>query len=289
MNAMFLLSLQMEWGADEALLPEPLSRLHARPAEPPPRAFAPQPDAQASIAPTPPAHATAPASPLPPAATWTPRTTQAAPSARGPAAEAHDAARGASDLDALRAAILGFAGCSLRDTATHSVLPTGDPGTGIVIVGEVPDEDEDRAGHPFAGRAGDLLDRMLGSIRLSRTQCLLLPLIPWRPPGGKQPTPIELATCQPFLERALVLARPSVILCMGSRPARSVAGSTIRAGAGWRTPVIDGLPDGTKALAMRHPSYLLSHLPARRDAWADLIRLRRTLDVLDASPAITVA
>ncbi|MCQ8279651.1 uracil-DNA glycosylase [Acetobacteraceae bacterium KSS8] len=289
MNAIFLLSLQMEWGADEALLPEPMSRLQTRPAEAPAREpdmrrHDPLPAAAPSATPGP-SHPPA----QPPAQGWSPRAPIAVTAARGPAAEARDAAAAAHDLDALRAAILGFGACSLRDTATHSVLPSGDPAAGIVIVGEVPDEDEDRAGHPFAGRAGDLLDRMLGSIRLSRADCLLLPLIPWRPPGGKQPTPVELNTCQPFLERALVLARPAFVLCMGSRPARTVAGSAIRAGASWRSPVVSGLPEGARALAMRHPSYLLSHLPARRDAWTDLIRLRRALDAREPLSSITDA
>ncbi len=263
MDALALLSLQIEWGADEALENEPVARLGVRPAM-----AAPNPArAPANAAPGVP-----PARPVP-------------PPAAGPVAVARDAADRAADLDALRAAIAAFDGCGLRDTATR---PAVAPAARLVIVGEVPDEEEDRSGTPFAGRPGQLLDRMLASIGLDRAGLLLLPLIPWRPPGNRPPSPLELSICLPFLERALHLAGPSHLLLMGSRPARLVAGTQIRAGGGWRVPVLPGLPPGCRALAMRHPSYLLSHLPARREAWADLLRLRHRLDAAaNAGPGIT--
>lgn len=300
MDALSLLALQIAWGADEALAPEPISRLHLATAdlvaappsaatarEPatlrsPPRAVLPgsiPPEAMLPGA-MPPGRMPGMPEPATPARTALPagKGRETAPPARGPAAAARAAAEAAADLDALRAVIAAFDQCGLRDTATRPVLPAGNPSNGVVIVGEVPDEDEDRAGQPFAGRNGELLDRMLGSIGLDRGHVLLLPLIPWRPPGGRPPNPIEMATCLPFLQRGLALARPTHILSMGSRPARVLADSVIRAGAGWRRPVLPDLPEGARVLAMRHPGYLLSHLPARREAWADLIRLRRALD-----------
>ncbi len=272
MDALALLSLQIAWGADEALENDPVSRLNRRPAE----AAVAARGAAAPATALPTAPRAAPSSPAPPPAA-TPPAIQPAP-ARGPVAEARDAARHAVDLDALRTAILAFDGCALRDTATRAVLATGPVHGGLAIVGEVPDEDEDRAGTPFAGRPGQLLDRMLASIGLDRTGVLLVPLIPWRPPGNRPPSALELSVCLPFLERALELAAPAHLLLMGSRPSRAVADCAIRAGAGWRTPTLPGLPPHCRALAMRHPSYLLSHLPARRDAWTDLLRLRRVLD-----------
>lgn len=276
MDALALLSLQIAWGADEALENDPLSRLNRRPVEPAPVVRGP---AAPPVAP-PAKRAVAQSSPSPPPAATAPAI-QAVPT-RGPVAEAQEAARQAGDLDALRNAIASFGGCALRDTATHAVLAAGPiPGSvpgGLAIVGEVPDEDEDRAGTPFAGRPGQLLDRMLASIGLDRTGILLVPLIPWRPPGNRPPSALELSVCLPFLQRALELSAPAHLLLMGSRPSRAVADCAIRAGAGWRTPTLPGLPPHCRALAMRHPSYLLSHLPARRDAWTDLLRLRRVLD-----------
>ncbi len=265
MDALALLRLQIEWGADEALDPAPLDRLHPV-AAPPAAAVRPPPTPEVRLP------APGPAGPRP-----------GRIPAGGPAAAAREAAAAATDIPSLRTILAAFDGCGLRDTATSTVFAEGDPGTGLVIVGEVPDAEEDRTGRPFAGRPGLLLDRMLDSIGLHRSRLLLLPLIPWRPPGNRPPSELELSICLPFLHRLLVLAQPVHLVLMGSRPAKLLAGSTIRADAGWQRPVLPGLPGNTRALAMRHPAYLLSHLPARRDAWADLLRLRRARDpVTDA-------
>ena len=255
-----MLRLQIEWGADEALDPHPVDR--RRPLSAPPvQESGLMPDATARIQ--------LPAPTLPPAVP--------VPAPRGGQAQAaREAAASATDFAGLRAAIAAFDGCGLRDTATHLVFAEGDPAAGLVIVGEVPDAEEDRAGHPFAGRPGMLLDRMLESIGLDRRRLLLAPLLPWRPPGDRRPSDFEIAVCLPFLERLLVLAAPKRLLLMGSRPAKLLGASMIRSNAGWQSTEIGGRP--TPILAMRHPSYLLSHPTARRDSWTDLLLLRRTLD-----------
>ncbi|MGI4747674.1 MAG: uracil-DNA glycosylase [Janthinobacterium lividum] len=267
MDALALLKLQIEWGADEALEPDPIDRLRARPLE----TNDAKPPASGIVA--------------TPAAVRRPEPMRAAPglaaARNGQVALAREVANAAADLPALRTAIAGFEGCSLRDTATHLVFAEGDASTGLVIVGEVPNAEEDRAGHPFAGRPGQLLDRMLDSIGLDRGMVLLVPLIPWRPPGDRPPSDLELAICKPFLERLLVLAQPARLLLMGSRPTKLLAGSTIRADAGWQDIAITADRSGSPVptLAMRHPSYLLSHPTARRESWSALLLLRRTLDL----------
>lgn len=272
MDALALLTLQIEWGADEALDAEPIDRVLA-PVRPAP-ALAPATGGDAGPATIPGPPGVAPSRP----SRRAPDIQVPAVAARGQAAAAQAAAALAEDLPGLRAAIAAFDGCGLRDTATHLVFAEGDPAAGLVIVGEVPDAEEDRTGRPFAGRPGLLLDRMLDSIGLDRGRLLLTPLIPWRPPGDRPPSDFHLSVCLPFLERLLVLVQPAHLLLMGSRPAKLIAGTTIRANAGWQRAVPAGLPPDTRALAMRHPSYLLSHLPARREAWSDLLLLRRTLD-----------
>lgn len=272
MDALALLKLQIAWGADEALEPDPIDRLRAR--------------SLATIESGPPAPLiVAPMIGAPPLATRRPAPMPATPvhaaARNGQVALARELADGAGDIPSLRAAIACFEGCSLRDTATHLVFAEGDASTGLVIVGEVPNAEEDRAGHPFAGRPGQLLDRMLDSIGLDRGKVLLVPLIPWRPPGDRPPSDLELAVCKPFLERLLVLARPARLVLMGSRPTKLLASTTIRANAGWQNIVIatDRSSDPVPMLATRHPSYLLSHPTARRESWTTLLLLRRTLDL----------
>ena len=133
------------------------------------------------------------------------------------------AAAAAATLDDLRAAIAEFDGCALRDTASHLVFAEGDPSADLLLIGEPPGADEDRGGTPFAGLGGAYLDRMLASIGLERSQLMLAPLIPWRPPGDRPPSPTELAICLPFLHRLIALARAAphrAVRCPASaRPA----------------------------------------------------------------------
>ena len=276
MDALALLRLQIEWGADEALDDSPVDRLHpvapmpaplapARPAAPPPRAQPPAAGAASGV-PT-------PGSP--------PATGMAAPAApRGTAAERAVAAAGmAGSIAALCTAIAAFDGCALRDTATRPVLPQGDPAPGLLLIGDPPGADEDRAGLPFAGEGGALLDRMLASIGLQRDGLLLAPLIPWRPPGGRLPSAGELAVCLPFLHRLIVLAAPRCIVLLGPLAARMLLdGKRRRPGAGWTELGVPGLATPVPALALPSPGMLATTPALRRDTWADLRRLKRALD-----------
>jgi len=276
LDALALLRLQIEWGADEALDEAPLNRLLPR-AEPE-RRHAPEPRRplapDAASPPAPAARRMAPGAAPPPRAL------------RGQAEEAGRLAESAADLPALRTAMAGFAGCSLRDTATNLIFAEGDPTPGLVVVGEVPDADEDRAGHPFAGRPGLLLDRMLDSIGLARTGVLLVPLIPWRPPGDRKPSEIELEACLPFLHRILELAGPRRLVLMGHRPVQLLTGTALRGDPGWREVPAGGRP--VPALCMRHPGTLLTNPAAKRDAWRDLLRLRKALDEAAAAEGSTI-
>ena len=259
-----MLRLQIEWGADEALGDLVQDRRLTRSAP------------KAASVPVPPA-GTASAPSLAAPAVRHPQVTQA----RGQVAQAQEAAAAADTVTALIAAIRDFTACTLRDTAGHTLLPEGDPQSRLLLVGEVPDAEEDRAGHAFAGAPGALLDRMLSSIGLSRPQMLCVPLIPWRPPGDRKPSPLELATCLPFLLRLVALVGPRHLLLFGARPTRVFAGeeqTLARLRGRWRPVTVPDLDGTVQALPMRHPSYLLTNPMARREAWQDLLLLRTTLD-----------
>ena len=197
------------------------------------------------------------------------------------AASARELAAGANTLDELCEVMRAFDGCALKRTASQLVFSDGTPGSRAMLVGEAPGADEDRQGKPFVGRAGHLLDRMLASIGLDRTQVYIANSVPWRPPGNRTPTPQETAVCLPFIRRQIELANPEFLVCLGAASMQTLLGvkeGITRARGVWRDfPVGDGgrtIP----ALPTRHPAYLLRTPSAKRGAWADLRALRNALD-----------
>jgi uracil-DNA glycosylase family 4 len=256
MDVLALLKLQMEWGADEALEPAPVNHLLSG-NTPPPR-----PGTKiVGLAPF----------PRPVAATGM------------PVARAEALAAAATTLDELQSAIAGFDGCPLRNTATHLVFNDGNPAAPVMLLGDPPGPEDDRTGKPFAGPLGNLLDRMLNSIGLDRSQVLLAPLMPWRPPGDRPPSDLELATCLPFTRRHVALARPQFLLLLGNLPARALLGDTQRPGRRRTPPTWTEMacPHGEDTLpVMTMPSLAaIARDPAAREqAWAALRQLRRTLD-----------
>jgi DNA polymerase len=194
-----LLAFWAEGGVDAMLLDAPVDRIAAGRVAPP----------------RPPARAHAP----PPAAPGAP----AAPDVSPMVDEARALAAAAGDLDALAAAIAAFDGCPLKSAgaATQPVFFRGDPAAPVVVVGEGPGAEEDRQGKPFVGRAGQLLDRMLAAAGLSE-RVFITNTVFWRPPGNRDPEPLEQAVCRPFLERAIALVRPKMLLLVGAPSARSM-------------------------------------------------------------------
>ena len=246
MDMLAALRLQIEWGADEALDDAPVDRLAPPPVQPLPSP-APRPDAPRS----------------------------------GPAARAAAAAESANTLEALYRTLAAFRDCPLAATATHAAIVRGNPAAGLVLVGEAPGDEDDLAGRAMVGPAGRLLDRMLASIGLGEDQVLITNLVPWRPPGGRTPTEAEVQICAPFLWRHLTLLRPRVVVMLGQMPARVLTGGneTIRRLRGrWHTVAIPGLPSPISALPMLHPATLLRTPATKKDAWTDLVALRRHLD-----------
>ncbi len=258
------LRLQLEWGADEALLEAPLDRTVPRLAAPGLAAPAPDTGGAEPAAARPRPAAPRPALVAPPAAT-----------------RAAELAAGAASLDELKAAMAAFDGSTLRETATNLVFADGATGAALMLVGEAPGADEDRLGRPFVGVSGQLLDRMLGSIGLSRDHnCYITNILPFRPPGNRTPTDAEIALFLPFVLRHIVLAKPKRLMLLGGVAAKSLLRAKdgiTRLRGRWREVTIS---EGTTlpALATLHPAYLLRNPAAKRDAWADLLLLRKTLN-----------
>ncbi len=194
-------------------------------------------------------------------------------------ADARRAAEAAPDLAALVAAISGFEGCTLKATATSTCVYRGADKARIAVIGEAPGRDEDIAGRPFVGRAGQLLDRMLAAIGLDETNTHITNVVYWRPPGNRAPTPQEALACRPFLERQIALVDPDVVLLMGGSAAKQILETNegiMRTRGKLRSVVLAGRE--RKAMATLHPAYLLRTPAAKHMAWKDLLGVKKYLE-----------
>ncbi|MCX8134710.1 MAG: uracil-DNA glycosylase [Roseococcus sp.] len=249
------LAWQVAMGADEAILPAPQPRLAA---------------------------AASPAAPEAPGEGPSGRRAAAVPRSLPPAGEEAAAlAAGAASLEALREAMARFTGSPLRETATQLVFSDGVAGAPVMVIGEAPGAEEDRLGKPFVGPSGQLLDRMFASIGLARGENLYITnVLPFRPPGNRTPTDAEIALFLPFVLRHVELAAPRLLVLSGGVAAKALlqARDGITRLRGRWHPVT--LPSGQvmRALPTWHPAYLLRNPKAKREAWADLLLLRRELD-----------
>ena len=198
--------------------------------------------------------------------------------------DARTLAQSAKTLDELRAALEGFQGLSLKRTATQMVFSDGVPTAKIMLVGEAPGADEDRMGKPFVGVSGQLLDRMLASIGLSReTNVYISNVINWRPPGNRSPSDSEIALSLPFIQRHIELVNPSVVVFVGGVAAKALLQSSLgitRLRGKWVDYASDGLSSPVPALATFHPAYLLRSPGQKSLAWADLLSLKKKLQTL---------
>lgn len=254
------LAWQVELGADEAIAETPQDRF----AESLPRP-APSPASPREAAPA------------------QPRAAPEAPAAAVPGRPAAALAAAAGTLAELRAALEGFEGSDLRQGAQSCVFADGNPAARVMVIGEAPGAEEDRLGKPFVGRSGQLLDRMLAAIGLSRAEAdpgkavYITNILPWRPAGNRTPSDDEAALFLPFVERHIALAGPELILCMGGVSAKHILGSSLgikRLRGRWQRHGASGRP----VIATFHPAYLLRTPADKRLAWRDLLAVRAVLD-----------
>jgi DNA polymerase len=187
-------------------------------------------------------------------------------------------AAAAPTLEALRAAMDAYDGVALKHRATQLCFSDGNPEAQIMLVGEGPGEQEDKQGKPFVGRAGQLLDRMLGAIGLDRTKVFIVNMVPWRPPGNRNPTPEELALCAPFVHRQIELVNPKLLVTLGNVPTQALFSTSqgiTRMRGNWKTLEIGGWSG--PVLPTFHPAFLLRTPAAKAQAWKDLLSLKAAI------------
>lgn len=189
------------------------------------------------------------------------------------------AAAACQNLDDLRAALMQFDHLELKKGARDMVFGAGHPQADVVILGDPPDRDDERAKAPFAGPQSALLDNMLGAIGLSRdnpdpAQAVYLTcVLPWRTPQDRPPEIEELAIMRPFVARHIALIAPKVVVLMGSAALQMGLNTQgiARARGQW------GLAFDCQAMPMLMPQNILHSGAAKRDAWADLLQIKAAL------------
>jgi len=265
-EALALLKWYGEMGVDEAIGEAPVDRyaVVAEAQKLPPKPSAPTP------AVTPRQRMNEP----PPAAT---ARVSVSHSQLAESAEARAAA--CTTLEELRSALEAFDECGLKQTAKSLVFSDGNPDGRVMFIGEAPGRDEDLQGKSFVGRSGQLLDKMLQAIGLDRSQIYIANVIYWRPPGNRDPSPVEMAQCRPFIKRQIELCAPDIIVPLGAVPARELLHTTtgiLRLRGHWKTYDMAGRK--VPVLPTFHPAYLLRQPAQKKLAWRDFLELRCKLD-----------
>ncbi len=196
---------------------------------------------------------------------------------------ARDHAQSCQTLDDLRDALEAFDGCPLKETAMNLVFSDGNPQASIMLVGEAPGADEDRQGLPFVGVSGKLLDRMIATIGFNRQNTYISNILPWRPPGNRNPAPDEIAVCLPFIERHIELINPKILIFVGGVAAKTLLGVKESIGklrGRWFPYQSPGLARPITACATFHPAYLLRSPAQKHKAWQDLLDIEAKLKTL---------
>ena len=191
----------------------------------------------------------------------------------------------ACTLAELEAGIHGCLACPLGGNRLRFVFGEGSPTAQVMFIGEGPGRDEDLQGRPFVGKAGELLDKMLGAVGLDRSEVYIANVVKCRPPDNRTPEPGEADRCLPYLRRQIQLVKPAVIITLGATPLRELLG--IRTGitrirGQWqRLDLLGGIP----VMPTFHPAYVLRQYTqdVRRAVWSDLLAAKKWLEEGDSS------
>ncbi|HET8695308.1 MAG TPA: uracil-DNA glycosylase [Aquabacterium sp.] len=181
------------------------------------------------------------------------------------------------DWPALREAVAHCRACDLCGSRTQTVFGVGHIEAQWMIVGEAPGEQEDKQGEPFVGRAGQLLDRMLAALDLTRAestadkQVYIANVLKCRPPANRNPLPPEVAQCEPYLLRQMALVQPRVVLAMGRFAVQSLLKTSEAIGRlRGKVHEVQGVP----VIVTYHPAYLLRNPADKALVWDDLCLAR---------------
>jgi DNA polymerase len=186
-----------------------------------------------------------------------------------------DVARIAEALKPIEARARQCIACHLHETRQQVVFARGSARSGIVFVGEAPGAQEDAKGFPFVGAAGQLLDRILVALGVARDDVYVCNVLKCRPPNNREPQPLEVATCAPFLREQIAAVEPIVICALGLHAARWLLATNLPMSR-LRGQILTY--QGVPTIATYHPAALLRNPNLKRETWEDVQILRRLVE-----------
>ena len=178
-----------------------------------------------------------------------------------------------SDSDSLLR-MIGEFNHPLRAGATNVVLPSiaSNP-NGLVIITDFPSADDDMSGKILSGAAGEMIDKMLNAIEMSRNNVSIIPLLFWRTPGGRTPTKEELDLSMPFVNKILEMLNPRVVITLGTLAATEIANANLTSMHGNEI----ASEKGFTIIPIYHPNYLVLKPSAKKDVWSALQNVQKLL------------
>jgi uracil-DNA glycosylase family 4 len=178
-------------------------------------------------------------------------------------------------LDVLAQTVKACTRCALHAGRIQTVFARGTGTSGLCFVGEGPGADEDEQGFPFVGKAGQLLDKMIGAMGFSRDEVYVCNIVKCRPPNNRKPEPEEMAACMPYLEEQLATLQPQVIVALGATAVQGIFGTSegiTRLRGRWKL-----YKGEVPVMPTFHPAFLLRTPAAKKEVWDDLQAVLRQM------------
>lgn len=168
---------------------------------------------------------------------------------------------------------------SIKDCAINMVFGDGNINADVLLLGEAPGAEEDKQGLPFVGQSGQLLDKILATISLDRSNVYITNILPWRPPANRKPTSEEILLFRPYVLKHISMINPKIIICLGSTAScallQTKQSMTQLRGSWKRIEELDA-----EILPTFHPAYLLRSPSQKRETWIDFLMVKSKIQHL---------
>jgi uracil-DNA glycosylase len=195
--------------------------------------------------------------------------------------EAENQTEKADRLNNLRKQINSIENCNLKNNSQNLVLGDGNINSAIMLIGEAPGIEEDKAGTPFKGEVGELLNKMLLAINIKRKSIYCSYTINFRPPEDRKPTTIEIKRYSVFLKEHISIINPKIVILMGSSAMEAVTGINTKISSErgkWKEVILQNKT--YQIMITFNPSYLIRFPDNKKYSWEDLKRIKQKIQDL---------